>query len=232
MDKRLLFKFIKIWWEGFTIFCGYSAFWIILIILCLPVMVLIDLVGEYAGYIIGSILSIFIVPIIFFLTFKYLLLWGDKERHIVESDVDSTSVVGKRDSETERAILFRRALTLFIVLFVFSIAAAIITPPDVVSQVFVIAEMVIIYGIFIFIISRFKPFSQTPETIKKLIVVLVCLLSITISYSLTLFQYYYHMRAERSEHATSVNSPEAAIPGFSTDTSSPANAPDTMVGEK
>lgn len=100
--------------------------------------------------------------------------------------------------------------TFAIVLFIFSIAAAIITPPDVASQVFVIFEMVIIYGLLTFIISRFKSFAQTPETIRKLIVVLVCLLSITISYSVTLFQYCYQMRAEHSELAPSTAPPEAA----------------------
>jgi Sec-independent protein secretion pathway component TatC len=74
-----------------------------------------------------------------------------------------------------------------IFLVVFSIAAALITPPDVISQVTVIIEMVIVCGLLIFIISRFKSLKQTPESIKKLIIAMVCLLSISISCSVILF---------------------------------------------
>lgn len=90
-----------------------------------------------------------------------------------------------------------------IVLLVFAVAAAVITPPDVISQLFVIVEMVIICGLLIFIVSRFKSFAQTPESIKRLIMVLVCLLSITISYSVTLFQYCHRLKVEQSERSTS-----------------------------
>ncbi len=76
----------------------------------------------------------------------------------------------------------------WIFLLVFSIVAALITPPDVISQIIVIFEMIIVYGFLTFIISRFKSLKQTPESIKKLIIVMVCLLSISISCSVTLFQ--------------------------------------------
>jgi uncharacterized membrane protein len=72
--------------------------------------------------------------------------------------------------------------------------------------------MVVIYGVLTFIVSRFKSLAQTPQTIRRLILVLVCLLSITISYSVTLFQYCYQMRAERSEQAASTAPVEAADP--------------------
>jgi len=78
--------------------------------------------------------------------------------------------------------------------FVFSVAAAIITPPDLISQITVIVEMVIVCGFLTFIISRFKSLKQTPESIKKLIIVMVCLLSISISYSVTLFMQCYQLR--------------------------------------
>lgn len=74
-----------------------------------------------------------------------------------------------------------------IVVFVFFVAAAIMTPPDVISQLTLVFVMVTIYGLLVFIVSRFKSLAQTPESIKSLITVLVCLLTITISYSIFLF---------------------------------------------
>ena len=85
--------------------------------------------------------------------------------------------------------------TLLIVGLTFLVAAAIITPPDLISQIIVIFEMLIVCGLLAFIISRFKSFKQTPESIKKLIIVMVCFLSITISYSVTLFLYCHQKMA-------------------------------------
>ena len=90
----------------------------------------------------------------------------------------------------------------WIILLVFSIAAALITPPDVVSQVVVIFEMVFIYGLLTFIISRFESLKQTPESIKKLIIVIVCLLSISISCSVTLFMQLYQLRTANDDLRT------------------------------
>ncbi len=94
----------------------------------------------------------------------------------------------------------------WIILLVFSIVAALITPPDVISQIIVIFEMIFIYGLLTLIISRFKSLKQTPESIKKLIIVMVCLLSISISSSVTLFMQCYQLsianddlRTEQSE---------------------------------
>jgi Sec-independent protein secretion pathway component TatC len=81
--------------------------------------------------------------------------------------------------------------TLLIMGLVFIVASAIIAPPDPISEIMVLFEMVIVCGFLSFIISRFKSLKRTPEAIKKLIIIMVCLLSITISYSITLFQYCY-----------------------------------------
>lgn len=90
----------------------------------------------------------------------------------------------------------------WIFLLVFSIAAALITPPDVISQIVVIVEMVIVCGFLTFIISRFKSLKQTPESIKKLIIVMVCLLSISISYSVTLFYQCHQLRIANDDLRT------------------------------
>jgi Sec-independent protein secretion pathway component TatC len=81
----------------------------------------------------------------------------------------------------------------WIILLVFSIVAAVVTPPDVVTQVVFIAEMIIVYGLLTLIISRFKSLKQTPESIKKLIIVMVCLLSITITCSVNFFMMCYRL---------------------------------------
>lgn len=83
--------------------------------------------------------------------------------------------------------LSRVVITLGTLFFIFPFVAAIITPPDVISQIFVIIEMAIIYGLLTLLISRFKSIKQTSEDIKILIVILVGLLSITIPCSITLF---------------------------------------------
>ena len=76
----------------------------------------------------------------------------------------------------------------YIVFMIFCIVAAIMAPPDAISQLTLAVFMAIIYGILWFIVSRFKSYTQTPESIKKLIIVLICLLSITITSSIFFFQ--------------------------------------------
>ena len=94
-----------------------------------------------------------------------------------------------------------------VILLVFSIVAALITPLDVISQITVIVEMVIVCAFLTIIISRFKSLKQTPESIKKLIIVMVCLLSITITCFVTFFIQCHQLRianndlrTEQSEH--------------------------------
>ena len=86
----------------------------------------------------------------------------------------------------------------WIILLVFSIVAALITPPDVISQITLIIGMLIVFGLLTLIISRFKSLKQTPESIKKLIIVMVCLLSILITCSVYLFQQCYQLRIANS----------------------------------
>ncbi|MHC4537035.1 MAG: hypothetical protein ACYS6K_24055 [Planctomycetota bacterium] len=95
-----------------------------------------------------------------------------------------------------------------IVLLVFFVTAAIMTPPDVVSQIALVVVMVIIYGLLIFIVSRFKSYAQTPQSIKNLILVLVCLLTITISFSIISFEYRRNYRRLRAEHSKCPTSQE------------------------
>ena len=52
-----------------------------------------------------------------------------------------------------------------IIVFIFFVVAAIMSPPDIVSQITLVFIMVIIYGILVFIVSRFKSYAETPESI-------------------------------------------------------------------
>jgi len=90
-----------------------------------------------------------------------------------------------------RILTLTRAL---VILLVFSIVAALITPPDLISQLTLIFGMLIVCGLLTFIISRFKSLKQTPESIKKLIIVMVCLLSISITCSVTFYMRCHQMK--------------------------------------
>ena len=105
-----------------------------------------------------------------------------------------------------------------IIFLIFSFASGIISPPDLISQVTLLVAMLIVFGILIFIISLFKSYKQTPESIKRLIIVMVCLLSVSTIYSLHFFYCFYHtnkeiikLRAERSELVSQKNFKEEKL---------------------
>ncbi len=101
-----------------------------------------------------------------------------------------------------------------IALIVFSFVAAILTPtPDVVSQIALMIMMGVVLGVLALIISRFKSFGQTPQSIRRLIIALVCLLSITTAYSVMNML----NRAHRSADSLVVSSvpPPASYAAFS-----------------
>ena len=69
-----------------------------------------------------------------------------------------------------------------IVLLILFISAAILSPPDVVSQLTMAIPMLIIYVILRIFVSRFKLIEQTSRNINMSTIVLICLLSIIVSY--------------------------------------------------
>jgi tellurite resistance protein TehA-like permease len=105
--------------------------------------------------------------------------------------------------------------TLLVVGLVIAVAAALITPPDLISQIFAMLVMVAVCGLLLFIVSRFKSFAETPERMKTVIAVLVCLLSIAVMCAATFFTAYrrasirYHeLLYEQSEPVASADQPE------------------------
>ena len=101
-------------------------------------------------------------------------------------------------------------VTLITVLIILPLVAAILTPTqDVVSQVALMLVMAVVCGVLAFIISRFKSFGPTPQSIKRLIIVLVCLLSITTAYSVMSFA----RNIGRSGNSSPVSSPVSSFGG-------------------
>ena len=81
-----------------------------------------------------------------------------------------------------------------IILFLaFCVASSFISPPDTISKITIFLEILILFGVFIFILYRFKPLKQASPNIKLIIVVMASLLSITTIFSIQLFQYNYHL---------------------------------------
>ena len=96
-------------------------------------------------------------------------------------------------------------------LIAFSFVAAILTPsPDPVSQIALMIMMGVVLGVLALIVSRFKSFGQAAQSIRRLIIVLVCLLSITTAYSAMSFLNNLH----RSGNSSSASSFEGAAFSF------------------
>ena len=107
--------------------------------------------------------------------------------------------------------------TLLVVVLVFAVVSALVTPPDLISQITVMLEMAAVFGLPLLIVSRFKSYSQTPEQMKMVIVALVCLLSIAITCATLFFtacrnarMEYHELLYEQSQHADSKAPPQRA----------------------
>lgn len=95
----------------------------------------------------------------------------------------------------------RLLVTVLIVWVFFGIAAAVITPPDIISTITTEVLMFMVFGVVYFVVSRFESFRQTPQSMKTVITALVCLLSVTTVFSLLLLNRCRHLSAERYSYA-------------------------------
>ena len=192
--------------------CRWFAFGIVLTFLFFPATLLSEFVYSLAGHIVSITYVLLVVPIVFYITSRYLLLLGDNAPDMTH-DSESAYKENQHGQEVPKVQVsqptakpvFPDALLL---LLVFIIAAAIITPPDVLCQIVAAAEMLILYGTVIFIISRFKSFQQTPDTMKKVIKILLCLFTISIVFCGLLFQRQYHLSKKLSEQHSTTESTE------------------------
>lgn len=101
-----------------------------------------------------------------------------------------------------------RLLTLLILWVVFSVASSVIGPPDMISGISLMVEMFIVYGGVIFAVSRFRSFKQTPESMRRVIVGLVCLLSIATVSSSMLYMHCRHLSTRLYEQTMPPAHPE------------------------
>jgi len=209
MNNKLLLKLVRIWWVGCKVACRWGAFYMVLTILFLPVVGLTVLVGDYAGGILSvalAVVIVLIVPIVFYLTSKYLILLGDDDRDVAQGEENQPPSGTGSNAQMIGRIMKKSTLIIMLVAapYAFLVMAAILTPsPDVISQIALAIPMMVVCGILAFVISRFKSFGQTPESIKRLIVVLVCLLSITTAYSFTSFVSVIYRQRDSSESSES-----------------------------
>lgn len=214
MNNKLFLKFVRIWWAGFKVFCRWMAFYIVLAIVFLPAAGLVVLVGDNAGGIFSVALVlviILVVPIVFYLASKYLLLLSDDDRDVAQGEENPPPSGTGSNAQMRGRILKRSTVIIMLVAapYAFLVVAAILTPsPDAFSQIAMALMMTVICGILAFIVSRFKSFGQTPESIKRLIVAFVCLLSITMTVCITSFLDRIHRYRDSSVSSVSSSSSE------------------------
>ena len=104
----------------------------------------------------------------------------------------------KKCPEEQLLNILIKIVIAYAVFMFFCMVSVILTPPDVISQIALAVQMFFVFAVIWFIVSRFKLLAQTPMNIKILILVLVCLLSVTITSSVVFFRDYY--RTKKSYH--------------------------------
>ena len=215
MDNKFVLKFVRIWWAGFKVCCRWLAFYIVLAIVFLPFAGLDALIGNNAGRILAVPLVLFIilvVPIVFYLASKYLHLLGDDDRDVARGEQSPPPPGAESNAQMGDGIMKKTTVRRMLLAAPagFLIMAAILTPsPDVFSQVVMAFMMTLVCWTLAFIISRFKSFAQTPESVKRLIVVFVCLLSITMTVCVVSFLDRIHRHREYS--SVSYESSESSL---------------------
>jgi len=177
MNDGLSAKLVRIWWAGFKVLCRWLAFCIVLVILWLPAMALTGLVGDYAGYVLGIILFILIVPIVFYLTSKYLLLLGDNGQNdvrgaeAVSGASPTTPAAGKSTNKTVREKIVISTLAAFLVSFSLG-------PPDLVSQYALGFMAMFLCGALLLILARTNFMKSVSSPMQTLICILICTASV------------------------------------------------------
>jgi hypothetical protein len=90
------------------VFCRWAAFCLVLTVLWLPMVALVNLVGDVAGRILGTAFLVLVAPIVFYLTSRYLLLLGDEDRATVENKGGPTDAGERRGYGLGRKITITR----------------------------------------------------------------------------------------------------------------------------
>ena len=172
MDLTL--RFAHMWWAGFKAFCRWCAFGIVLWILSLPIMGFAYLIGYFAGNYVGSIFStvflVLVVPVVFYLISRHLLLLTDKERAVEGATGNPATVSGRRDHGLRSKILWSMAIAYSSAFF--------FGPPDLISQFVFGIPAALLCGLSLLILSRFNFMKSSSKSVHTLVCVLVCLISV------------------------------------------------------
>jgi len=164
MNKKLLLKLVQIWWAGCKVACRLCALGIVFGIFCLPALGLTFLFGEYAGRILIVVLAVVFLPIVLYLTSKYLLLSGGNGRDVAEG-----KDYGMRDK-----IIISTVASFCIIFF--------LSPPDFASQLTLGFAGAFLCAVTLLILTRCNFVKSSSKYLQTLVCVLVCMVSVSLVY--------------------------------------------------
>lgn len=168
MNRKLLLRLAKVWWAGFKVLCRWGAFGIVLTILLIPAMALADLVHSNTGYIVGMIFVLLIVPIVFYLTSRYLLLLGDDSQEVVRDGEDAVEAGSNRALKKKVVISTMAAF----------LAGWMLGPSDFASQLVMGFGTLLLCAVPLLILARAASVKSSPGFVHTLVCILVCAVSV------------------------------------------------------
>jgi hypothetical protein len=185
MYNRLLLKFVRIWWEGFKVFCRWGAFYIVLLLLFLPATGLIVLVGDRAGHVLALMLFVVIAPVIFYLTSKYLLLLGDGNPRVADDEKGSPHT-GTGSNRRMRDKIVISTVVAFCISFWLSL-------PDAVTALVLGVGAALLCGAVLLILAGSHFIKTSSRSSQAVICIMVCILSVLPFHARSLYRMAGHI---------------------------------------
>ena len=188
MNNKLLLKIVRIWWVGFKVACRWGAFYMVLTILFLPVAGLTALVGDNAGGILSVVLAVaivLIVPIVFYLTSKYLLLLGGDDQDVTEGN-ENTPHAGTGSNRRMRDKVMISTVVAFCI-------STWLSPPDAVAALVFGFGSAFLCGAALLILARSNFMKSSSRSMQALVCILVCILSVLPIHARSLYKMAGHI---------------------------------------
>lgn len=188
MNNGFFLKFVRIWWLGFKVFCRWTAFYVVLAIVFLPAAGLVALVGDNAGGILSialAVVMILVVPIVFYLTSKYLLLLVDDDHTVAEGE-ENPPQAGTGSNRRMRDKIVISTVVAFCI-------SSWLSPPDAVAALVLGFESAFLCGAALLILARSNFMKSSPRSIQALVCVLVCILSVLPIHARSLYKMAGHI---------------------------------------
>jgi len=176
-NQVLLLRLGRIWWAGVKVFCRWGAFWIVLGLLWLPAAILIHLVGEQAGRILAVAFLVLCVPVVFYLSSRYLLLLGEDDRDVHEPQESSSPVVETAD----RRIRAKIGVSAFVAFFIILLWS----PPDRITQFTLGGLAALLCAVPLLILTRLRFMKSASPAVHTLVATLLCMLAVLFVVCLT-----------------------------------------------